>query len=60
MITRPRLPTPSPPILQRGRDEPFEERVRGGRLALEFGVELDSDVERMTGDLDDLAEGAVG
>ena len=56
----PRLPTSSPPVLQRRRDEPFEERVRSGWLAFEFGVKLHRDVKGMLRDLDDLAESAVG
>ena len=49
-----------PPIFERRRDESFEKGVRSGRFALELGVKLDRDEKRMRGDLDDLAEAAIG
>src|SRR5262245_5077804 len=47
-------------VLIRGGDERREQRVRPRRLRLEFGMELHGDIPRMTRQLRDLHELAVG
>src|SRR2546425_5854477 len=47
-----------PCALERGADEPAEQRMRTRRAALELGVELRGEEERMRRDLDDLDEPA--
>ena len=43
-----------PRLLERGADEPGEQRMRLERAALEFGMKLDPDEPRVIGAFDDL------
>ena len=49
-----------PSLLKRSADEIAEERMRPGRLGLEFGVELNGQEPGMVQQLDDLDDRAVG